>query len=103
MTKKRAKRPTDSSEYCALMVRLAKNLVPRAVDDGIDSLHSLAVISRMHEEVMAELVKFLRSEKGGSHSWAEIGDALGITRQSAQGRFGGEGARTTGGQPSHLR
>lgn len=97
------KKTTDSVAYHDLMVRLARNLSKRVVNDGIDSLHSLAVVARLHEEVMAELVTYLRSEEGGSHSWADIGDAIGIKRQSAQARFGGEGARTTGGQPAHLR
>jgi hypothetical protein len=103
MTRKRAKRPTDSTEYLGLMERLTKNFAKRAVGDGIDALHSLALINRMHESVIEELVAYLRSEEGGSASWSEIGEALGITRQSAQGRFGGEGARQPGGQPAHLR
>ena len=49
------------------------------------------------------MVAYLRSEEGGAYSWADIGEALGMTRQSAQGRFGGEGARQPGGQPAHLR
>jgi hypothetical protein len=39
-----------------------------------------------------------------SASWAEIGEATGMARQSAQKRWGSlGGARRVGGQPSHLR
>ena len=103
MPRKRPTRPTDSSEYLGFMERLTRNLAKRAESDGIDALHSLAVINRLHEDVMREMVAYLRSEEGGAYSWADIGEALGMTRQSAQGRFGGEGARQPGGQPAHLR
>jgi predicted metal-dependent TIM-barrel fold hydrolase len=88
MATKRKKRPTDSSEYLAFMQRLARNMTKRVQDDGVDALHALGVIAKMHDEVMHELVAYLRSEEGGSHTWADIGEALGMTRQSAQGRFG---------------
>jgi hypothetical protein len=94
---------TDSIGYLSFMERVTRNFAKRAKDDGIDALHSLALINKLHEGVMGELVQYLRSEEGGAHSWAEIGEALGITRQSAQARFGGEGARVPGGQPAHLR
>ena len=103
MPRRTTRPPTDSSEYLGFMERITRNLAKRAVFDGIDSLHSLAVVSQMQEEVMAELVTYLRSEEGGAHSWTQIGEALGITKQSAQTRFGGSGARKPGGQPAHLR
>lgn len=102
--RKRPKTATDTVEYFGMMERLTRNVVKRAKsEDGFDALSSLALISRLHESVIEDLVAYLRSEEGGSASWSEIGEALGITRQSAQGRFGGAGARTPGGQPAHLR
>ena len=80
--------PTDSSEYLGFMERVTKNLAKRAVDDGIDALHSLGVIAKLHDSVMHELVAYLRTEEGGAYSWTDIGDALGVTRSAAQKRFG---------------
>ena len=34
----------------------------------------------------------VRAARGAGASWAEVGDALGTSRQAAQQRFGGEGA-----------
>jgi hypothetical protein len=70
------------------MERIATNMLKRAQFDSIDSLASMAQVQRLHDEVIQELVTFLRSEQGGSHSWTDIGNALGIKRQSAQERFG---------------
>ena len=103
MARKRPVRPTDSSEYLGFMERVTRNFTKRAKDDGIDTLQALGAIAKLHDEITYDLVQYLRSEEGGSHSWAEIGEALGVTRQSAQGRWGGEGARMPGGQPANLR
>lgn len=62
-------------------------MLKRARFDSIDSLAAMAQIQRIHDEVIRELVAYLRSEEGGSHSWTQIGEALGIKRQSAQERF----------------
>ena len=82
------KKPTDSVDYLAFMTRVTKNLARRAVDDGVDTLHSLGVIYKLHDQVMHDLVAYLRSEEGGAHTWEAIGDALGVTRSAAQKRFG---------------
>ncbi len=37
------------------------------------------------------VVSALRNARGAGASWAQVGDALGISRQAAQQRFGGEG------------
>lgn len=102
--RKRRKRLYDEAEYGAFVVRAARNFVKRAVDGGsIDSLRELKNVSDQIDDAISELVRYLRSEEGGSHSWAQVAEVLGITRQAAQQRFGGEGARTVGGQPAHLR
>lgn len=81
-------------------VRVASGDLP-----DIDALVQLREIQAELDEQTALVVRALRSEAGGGHSWAEIGDALGITRAAAFKRYGGaEGdVRRPGGQPSHLR
>ena len=96
-----------TEEYGKFMKRLARSYGRKAVAGEIDAtaLTQMAEIQAMLDEQMAEVVRALRSEKGGSHSWSEIGDALGITRAAAFKRYGGDDAdaRKQGGQPSHLR
>lgn len=53
------------------------------------------------DNVLAATVREMRARHGWS--WQQVGDALGITRQAAQQRFGGEGIRRAGGQPAHMR
>ena len=85
---KRKKRPCDSKAYSAFMVTMSRNYEKRAKDDGIDALYGIAAAQAALNEATANLISFLRSEEGGKHSWAAVGAALGITRQSAQERFG---------------
>ena len=75
----------------------------RAEDHSIDTLHSIVTVQAVLDETTTQLVHHLRTEEGGSHSWAQIGEVLGISRQAAQQRYGGEGARTTGGVTADLR
>jgi len=86
--RKRRKRRTDSEAYSAFMVRMTRNYEKRAQDDGIDALAGVAAAQAALDITTQSLVDFLRSAEGGSHSWAAIGEALGMKRQSAQERFG---------------
>lgn len=70
------------------MVTMSRNFEKRAKDDGIDALVGVAVAQAALDATKQSLVNYLRSEEGGRHSWASIGEALGVTRQSAQERFG---------------
>ncbi len=51
----------------------------------IDQLHDAAVIARAADESVRSLVKTCRKYNA---SWADIGGALGVSRQGAQQRFG---------------
>jgi hypothetical protein len=103
-----ADRPTAGTPAYAAMVRRMIRAIPRRVHNGTADVNALTALAEIQMEVniqMAETVAVLRSPEGGSHSWAEIGAALGITRQSAQQRFGSAdtAARKVGGQPASLR
>ena len=71
---------------------------------GVDALAGLGLIRAETDAAIEDLVVRLRSRDGGEHSWQEIADALGISRQAAQQRYRkAGGTRLPGGQPSHLR
>jgi hypothetical protein len=87
------------------MSGMVRNFERRGKDSGgIDSLIALQQVADQVEETMAKLVHFLLSEEGGSYSWEQVAEALGITKQGARKRSAsGIGARKPGGQPAHLR
>ena len=59
--------------------------VLRVTTDPILALRALGTIEHEADRVMRECVEDCR--KSG-HSWAEIAEALGVTRQAVQRRFG---------------
>jgi hypothetical protein len=69
----------------------------------LDAMAEFALLLGEGQDHLTDMVAVLRHEPW-SYSWAEIGRALGISRQSAQERFAkAGGARRAGGQPGHLR
>ena len=91
------------------MIRRCLRKYPQRVREGVADIGSLGQLADIQAELDAqtrEAVAALRSEEGGAYSWTDIGRALGITRASAQQRFGPyctDAARRAGGQPAHLR
>lgn len=78
----------------ALSKRTGPDRVPTISDlDGMSDDQLLAEMVRIHashdhvDSAVAEVVGALRAR---GISWARIGDALGMTRQSAWERFSGE-------------
>jgi hypothetical protein len=55
--------------------------------DPLGALRGLAGSMRGVQRIVPDVVKLARDQR---YTWAEIGDALGITRQSAWERFNGE-------------
>lgn len=109
-TTKKAKRIRETREYAQAARRFLAGWVKRVGGNGdtgdIAELRNLADFATEAELALGAAVAGLRSEAGGSYSWAQIGAELGITRASAQQRFGKyctESGRKVGGQPTHLR
>jgi hypothetical protein len=97
-----------TDEYLAFGLRMLRSYGRRAAESGADgdTLAALAALAAECDRQMAETVRVMRSADGGAFSWAEIGDALGITRAAAFKRWGAmdpPDARRPGAQPSHLR
>jgi hypothetical protein len=94
----------EEGEYYERMARMLHSTVNHAEDGGVTSLENLAHLSTLVDGYIVILVDFLRSEKGGKHSWIEVARALKISKAEAIRRYGGtEGARKPGGQPANLR
>ena len=61
-------------------------LDPESAEDRLAVVRRAAAAERAVKELLAQSVSAAR---GGGHSWASIGDALGLSRQAVQQRFGG--------------
>lgn len=96
-----ARRTIEDDEFAAAARRFVKALGRRA-GGNISTLRFLTGMSDLVDELVTQAVHDLRGEPVMA-SWSEIGEVLGITRQAAQQRFGGQGARQVGGQKSDLR
>ena len=60
----------------------------RASDDPAVGLRAVGALHRLAEQVEATNVKLARDH---GWSWEQIGDALGISRQSAHAKYGRRG------------
>jgi hypothetical protein len=98
---------TGSEQYAGFMKRILRSYGKKAAAGDLDitALEQLRELREMLDGQTAEVVRALRTEEGGAHSWDEIGRALGITRSAAYRKYGGDeaDARKPGGQPGRLR
>lgn len=97
-----------SSSFHGGMLRMVRAIGQRVAEGeaaGPDALTRLREVQETADVATARVVRAMRTQDGGSHSWAEIGTALGITGAAAFKRYGGgeSDARRPGGQPAHLR
>lgn len=103
---KRPRREVENSEFINGFGRRILTAMGKRVSDG--DLDALPALAAHIEESQAELdraVQTLRSEPW-CFSWQQIGDAMGISRKTAQKRWGHlepTGGRKAGGQPSYRR
>jgi hypothetical protein len=98
---------TGTEQYGQFMRRLLRSYGRKAQAGELDTvaLEQLVALRAELDAQIAQTVTALRSEEGGAYSWAQIGDALGMTRGAAFNKYGqaGEGARKPGGQVAALR
>lgn len=99
---------SGTDEYARFVKRCIRAIGRRVMAGDLPSVDSLVQLREIREDVdarTAEVVHALRSEAGGAHSWAEIGEALGVTRAAAFKKYGAAetDARQAGGQPARLR
>lgn len=59
-----------------------------ALGSADDTLSRLALLRELRVRIDAEVAGYVADARHAGESWAAIGTVLGITRQSAQERFG---------------
>jgi hypothetical protein len=95
---------TETSDLLAALRRILRALSRRFEDGDIEQLAALVELRDDVERTVTEAVCGLRHDPTMPASWADLGRALGVSRQAAQQRYGHVGgARRRGGQPGHLR
>jgi hypothetical protein len=87
LTAKRPRRPVENDEYDAFVRRIFRAYARRIASGDIDALAGMVSFTADIEGILGLAVAGLR-ERG--YSWAEIGVRLGVTRQAAQQRWGGQ-------------
>lgn len=80
------KRPKEAPELGSACVRMMRALARRAGDGELEALEQLAFLQQSVQLQLAAAVAGYR-EGPAEASWTGIGEALGITRQSAHERF----------------
>jgi hypothetical protein len=87
LTSVRRRRVIENDDYAAFLRRAIRAFGRRIAAGDIDALYDAASLSAQLDITIKEAVTGLR-ERG--YSWADIGLQLGVTRQAAQQRWGGE-------------
>ena len=87
LTPKRSRRLVENDEYGAFVRRILR-AYSRRVGDG--DVEALALMLGLAEEIDTAIAEAVNGLRGCGYSWTEIGSRLGITRQAAQQRWGGD-------------
>ena len=87
LTAKRRRRVTENDEYAAFVRRAIGAYSRRIAHGDIDAITGMAALAADLDTALGQAVTGLRRQ---GYSWAEIAARLGITRQGAQQRWGGE-------------
>ena len=77
----------ENDEYAAFLRRAIRAFGRRIAAGDIDALGDAALLSRQLDITIKTAITGLRQR---GYSWADIGLQLGVTRQAAQQRWGGE-------------
>ena len=88
LTPKRRTRVTENDQYAAFLRRAIRAYSRRVGSGDIDALADMTRLATHLDQAITEAVTGLRTAAG--YSWADIALRLGITRQAAQQRWGGD-------------
>ena len=96
------KREKSPEQHLAFLRTMIRNYVKRVADDR-NTLEGLIGLQAELDQAIEGAVEVVLAEPH-CYSWAQVGDALGISRQAAWKRFHHlPHARQAGGQPAALR
>jgi hypothetical protein len=87
LTPDRASRAVQNDEYAAFARRILRAYARRIAEGDIESLTCMTGLADDIEAALRNAVIGLRDF---GYSWAEIGSRLGVSRQAAQQRWGGQ-------------
>jgi hypothetical protein len=87
LTPKRRKPAAENDEYAAFSRRVIAAYSRRVAAGDIDAITGMA---RLADDLDAAIRRAVTGLRQRGYSWAEIGSRLGITRQAAQQRWGGD-------------
>ena len=87
LTSKRPRRVVENDEFAAFVRRVIRAYARRIATGDIEALAAMTTLANDLNQAINDAVTGLR-ECG--YSWAEIARPLGITRQAAQQRWGGD-------------
>jgi hypothetical protein len=87
LTSRRRGRVVENDEYAAFLRRAIRAYARRIASGDIDALADAAFLSSQLDAAMKTAITGLRAR---GYSWADIGRQLGVTKQAAQQRYGGE-------------
>ena len=96
MTNPDRRLPVENDEYGAFAARILAAFVRRAAKGDPEDLATLRKVIDGAEAGLQDAVDGLRAQ---GHSWSQIGEALGMTKQSAWERFSG---RDSSGKPDGI-
>ena len=77
----------ENDEFAAFARRIIRAHARRVATGDIEALGDLAALSTLIDDAIADAVTGLRRH---GYSWADIADRLGVTRQAAHQRWGGD-------------
>lgn len=89
LTPKRRTRVTENDEYAAFLRRAIAAYSRRVGCGDIDALAGMTRLADHLDQAITDAVHALRTGPTG-YSWADIALRLGISRQAAQQRWGGD-------------
>jgi hypothetical protein len=81
-------RAVENYDYAAFLRRVVRAYGRRVAAGDIDSIYDMARLADDVDAAIRDAITELRARHG--YSWADIGLRLGVTRQAAQQRWGGD-------------